>query len=299
MQHRRSRATGAALLTTAAAIAGAGHAAGVSPAPITVAVSVPSLESLVAPALPPSAQIEALPRTPGDVHGAELSPSTVLTALTADVLVYTSDRAEPAMARLADRRRALGAPSVAFVDDHGEPSHAHDHAALGAGAEHPWLDPALVASRWPVFASELARAAGVTDPAAGPSSAVRDAREVEGAYRVAAADLAGWSLVSVHGAADAALRDAGFTVLAPMSRGHGVGVTPSAIARLATAADRTGGRVILLIDASLPAGLAGRLERRFGVRLAFINTASGRDWERLMRENLRSVLAAALAPGSR
>ncbi len=308
-RYLRSISLGAIAAITSAATHSA--AAPTDAPPMRIAVSIAPLRGLIEPMLPAGSEVTVLLTPARSPHGTELTPSVVHDALAADILFHVGPAADPAASPLAAARSRQAAPSVTVIDadehhdhnHHQDHDHEHDHDA--AILEHAWLDPAIVAGFIPRArdAIEAAlEAAGRLDDAerrriaSAERALLREVSAVASAYDLLLPIMRGRPVVSLHGALDAHLRDAGADVARPLLIGHAAEPSPRALhAALARAQSTTGG-VIVLIDSPTPPRFAALLEQTPGVHIAMIDPITRADWSRLMRDNLQAIMLAA-SPG--
>lgn len=305
---RRGFAPGAVLLA-AVSLGACGEDSNPTPGPDNatphVVASVPPLEGLVRPVLPPNTRVSLLVPPGRDPHGFELRPSDVRTLAESDLIVCVGAGFEPGLDRtigkLPDARvvrfaavEGVDAPADAHHGHaHGHDEETHDH---GGFDPHLWLDPDLCVR----FVEAVARAAEDL-PGGEPAEAVRtraathiDAiRALDAELARALAPYEGSAIVTQHAAFGRFAERYGIRVVGVLRSSKNNATGPAAWAGAAEAIDAAraeGVRVGVFVEPQSDAASVRRLGDAIGAPMGRLDPLGSGDWFAMMR-----AIAAELA----
>ena len=275
--------------------------------PLMVVVSIPPLEGLVRPLLPPDAEVKVLVPPGRTPHGFELAPSDVVTVANADIVVYVGLYLEPQLEKLLKNQDTSWRREVCFADvvgiefeapvdhsghDHG-PGEACDHVH-GPVDPHLWLDPGLVeklipALRAAVQASESS-ASGLTDAQRESlmekeSALLARVRDVDEQYRARLAPFEGESVVTHHAAWSRLVGRYGLKEAAVIQVSGQVEPTANQMAKTVEAIREAGVKVVF-VEPQFGRSIGDRIAQAAGVRVGVLDPLGDGDWFRMMLRNL-------------
>lgn len=277
-----------------------------APGAMRVVVSIPALEGLVRPLVPPNADVRVLISPGRSEHGFEPTPQDIVTLEQADLVVLIGLGLETSIdAPLRRRPRAwrhearLG--EILGIEasgrDHGH-AHDHDHDAHAdhdhAVDPHVWLDPVLVRQALPAIArlarvacgeSELGDAASIDAALEGLLSRV-DA--VDASYRAGLEPFKGRAIITHHAAFGRLAERYGLRVVEVIRPIEGAEPTPAELAAVVDAISRENVGAIF-VEPQFDARDARQIAERAGVAVGTLDPLGTGDWFAMMESNLREL----------
>jgi zinc transport system substrate-binding protein len=282
------------------------------PGPFRAAVTIPPLDGLLRPLLPPGAEMYVVIPPGRSEHGYEFTPADVSALSKADLVVYVGLGLEPRIQRFLSLRATSLRQVVSFAEAVGleepgsaqpHPEHVHDEFCdHGDEDPHIWLDPVLCARLVPSLRAAIERSLereGKLTEAERERLATAEAEllgQIDELHHWAGEMLSphqGKAIVTHHAAWGRLADRYGLEVAAVIRPIETAEPTPGAISAAVEAIRRQQVRAIF-IEPQFNPGAAERIARAANVRIATLDPLGDGDWFAMMRANIES-LADALA----
>jgi len=275
------------------------------PAPMNVVVSIAPLKGLVEPLLPPNSKVTVLIPPGTSEHGADILPSKIQEAISADLLVWVGGM-EPAVDKLSRENPRANRVDVKLADalklhihahEHGK-EEGHDHHDHHGDDPHVWLDP--------VKAKEIVRAVadavkrlrtddvGKHDGGAAASALEFKLDELDAEHKARLADAKGKTIVVAHDAYGWLARRYGLKTVA-ISGLTAAEPTPGSLQK-AKEAVRTHGLKAVFAEPQLGDAAARSIAAETGVKVLRLDPLGDGDYFKMMRENLAAIREALGLP---
>ena len=264
-----------------------------SPGPLRVVVTVPPLEGLVAPVLPPDAQVTVLIPPGRDPHGFEMTPSDVDTLGRADLIVEIGNGFEPGLDRLLEHLKGPTVVRFAAVAGVKPDPHAHTHEDADGhdhgdeGNLHLWLDPGQCVKLVEAVSQRVkGLPGGLGADAPDPEAQLEAVRSLDKELADRLAPFAGSGIVTQHAAFEPLAERYGLRVLAVLRTSEDGPVGPSALADAGSAiakARAAGDRVGVFTEPQRDRALGQRLAEAAGTPLGTLDPLGSGDWFSTMR----------------
>lgn len=313
-----SSAAFAQAVAAAPAVADSKAAAPATPAkatPLSVVVTVPPLKSLVEPLLPPGSTITMLMKPGQSEHGYEFTADDIAKLAKADMVVLVGLALEPRIEETIKRQREAGQNAQRVAINWGETlgleqdPHAYEHKDHGAGCvhghgwidQHLWLDPVLVQKFIPTLKDGVLKAQRAKLGSGSDISPEERARldaaatqlttlttQIDLEYRTALEPFKGRSIVCHHDAYGRMAERYGLKVAAAIKTTTAAEPSPSELANVVKAIRENNAQAVF-IEPQFDPGVASRVAKAAGVRIASLDPLGQGDWAETMRANLKSL----------
>lgn len=282
----------------------AAHAVTTSAAPVSVVVTIAPLKGLVERLAPTGSTIRVLMPPGRSEHGYEFTPADLAALGRADVSIRVGLGLEPKVEEFVKKRPGKDRTDLSFAeclgiighDDHEGHDHAHDEHEHAIDP-HLWLDPSLVEAFVPHMAKAVREASARKRPltetetealAAKEQQLIADIRAVDAAWRARLAPFKGRSIVTHHNAFPRPAKRYGLKVAAVIRGLENAEPKPSALDSVVKAI-RSEGVHAVFVEPQFNAGLAERIAKAAGVKVARLDPLGDGDWFALMATNLESL----------
>lgn len=283
--------------------------------PLSVVVTVPPLKSLVEPLLPPGSTITMLMRPGQSEHGYEFTADDIANLARADMVVLVGLALEPRIEETLKRQRESGQNAQRIAINWGDTlgleqdPHAYEHKDHGAGCvhghgwvdQHLWLDPVLVQKFIPTLKEGVLKAQRAKLSSGSEVSPEEIARldaaaaelatlatQVDLEYRTALEPFKGRSIVCHHDAYGRLAERYGLKVAAAIKTTTATEASPSELANVVKAIREHKAQAVF-IEPQFDPGVASRVAKAAGVRIASLDPLGQGDWAETMRANLKSL----------
>lgn len=284
----------------------AAQAVTTSAAPISVVVTIAPLKGLVERLSPAGSTIRVLMPPGRSEHGYEFTPADLAALGRADVSIRVGLGLEPKVEEFVKNRPGKARTDLSFAEcvgilghdheDHEGHDHAHDEHEHAIDP-HLWLDPSLVEAFVPHMAKAVreasARKRALTEAetealAAKEKQLIADIRAVDVAWRERLAPFKGRSIVTHHNAFPRPAARYDLRIAAVIRGLENAEPKPSALDSVVKAI-RSEGVHAVFVEPQFNAGLAERIAKAAGVKVARLDPLGDGDWFALMSANLESL----------
>lgn len=277
-------------------------------APISVVVTIAPLKGLVERLAPAGSTVRVLMPPGRSEHGYEFTPADLAALGRADVSIRVGLGLEPKVEEFVKKRPGKARIDLSFAErvgilghdheDHEGHDHAHDEHEHAIDP-HLWLDPSLVEAFVPHIAKALREASARKHPlteaetealAAKERGLLAEVRAVDTAWRERLAPFKGRAIVTHHNAFPRPAERYALRVAAVIRGLENAEPKPSALESVVKAI-RDEGVHAVFVEPQFNAGLAERIAKAAGVKVARLDPLGDGDWFKLMSTNLESLAA--------